>query len=204
MSQQPDPGEVPEEDLRRLRAWLASHTVEPLDEVTGRRLVRTALAVADRPDEVEPPGAAPAAHRPGRWLRAVGSAAAVLVLVLGVGVVVARIGEGPSEPSLGGLDDREVAASWHGHLGVIDTGDLTRGVEDLAARLPPAPPPGGLVRCVASVADARPLIATGAFTVAGTGEEAFAVEVDGGDLGEQVVLVVAEADCRLLARVRVD
>jgi hypothetical protein len=68
--------------LDRDGGMAARLAVEPLDEVTRARLVRTALAAQTADQTVDMAAAAPGRRRPIRWL----AAAAVLVGVLAVGV----------------------------------------------------------------------------------------------------------------------
>ena len=88
----PPAPEPPDARDPRTAAWLA---VEPLDEVTRARLVRAALAAADRPAE-EPggDGSGRAPHRTARFLAL--AAALLVVLVVGLAVVVRRTSNDPT------------------------------------------------------------------------------------------------------------
>jgi len=80
----PPPPRPPDDDRDpRVGAWLA---VEPLDEVTRARLVRRAVAEADRPAEPRP------CRRPLVAVLAV-AAALVVAVVVGIAALVSRDGE---------------------------------------------------------------------------------------------------------------
>lgn len=123
MTAPPSPPPGPSADARDLQvaAWLA---VDPLDEVTRARLVRTALAgVTDAPGATATPtGSAPGAprHR-ARRVAALAAAAAVAVgLVVGVGVV-ARDGADDT-PTAADAPSPKAAPDRSRRAGDVETG----------------------------------------------------------------------------------
>ena len=117
-------------ELAGARAALAAAPIEPLDELTRRRLVAAALAEAD----ATPAGAAPATTaipigraRARRHPALIGSAAAVvLALLVGVPFVLDGGGPGGNETLTAQAPLRESADSFLGDLGDLTDRDHLR------------------------------------------------------------------------------
>jgi hypothetical protein len=154
-------------ELAGARAALAAAPVDPLDELTRRRLVATALAAA----ESAPAGAAPAASAVpigrGRWARRhpglVGSAAAaVLAVLVGVPFVLDNGAPGGGE-ALTAQAPLESAGPFLGDLGDLSDRDRLRlrlsGVVSDSYASPPseaAPSPAAGAPTAAPLADGSP------------------------------------------------
>jgi hypothetical protein len=154
-------------ELAGARAALAAAPVDPLDELTRRRLVATARAAA----ESAPAGTAPAAAAVpigrGRWARRhpglVGSAAAVVLAVLvGVPFVLDNGGPGGGE-TLTAQAPLESAGPFLGDLGDLSDRDRLRlrlsGVVSDSYASPPneaAPSPAAGAPTAAPLADSSP------------------------------------------------
>jgi hypothetical protein len=117
-------------ELAGARAALAAAPMEPLDELTRRRLVAAALAAA----EATPAGEAPAAATPigrSRWARRhpalIGSAAAVmLALLVGVPFVVGDGQSGRDQTLTAQAPLQYSAGSFLGDLGDLSDRDRLR------------------------------------------------------------------------------
>jgi hypothetical protein len=116
-------------ELAGARAALAAAPVEPLDELTRRRLVAAALTAA----EPAPAGEAPAAVTPigSRWARRhpafIGSAAAVvLALLVGVPFVIDNGGSGRDQTLTAQAPLQDSAGSFLGDLGDLSDRDRLR------------------------------------------------------------------------------
>ena len=152
-------------ELAGARAALAAAPVDPIDELTRRRLVATALAAA----ESAPAGAAAAAVPVGRgrWARRhpglVGSAAAVVLAVLvGVPFVLDNGAPGGGE-ALTAQAPLESAGPFLGDLGDLSDRDRLRlrlsGVVSDSYASPPreaAPSPAAGAPTAAPLADSSP------------------------------------------------
>jgi len=136
-------------ELAAARAALAAAPVDPLDELTRRRLLAGALQVAaDAPAPMSP--AARSRWAP-RHRAVIGSAAAVLLAVLaGVPFVVGHGGGSPAEKTLSAAAPnaaRESAGAFYGDLGDLSDRDHLRlrlngaGANDTAAYVPGEPGP---------------------------------------------------------------
>jgi hypothetical protein len=153
-------------ELAGARSALAAAAVEPLDELTRRRLVAAALAAT----ESTPGGEAPAGAVPigrGRWARRhpglIGSAAAVVLAVLvGVPFVLDNGGPGGGE-TLTAQAPLESASSFLGDLGDLSDRDrlrlrLSGAVSDTYASPPreAGPSPAAGAPAAAPLADGSP------------------------------------------------
>ena len=115
-------------ELAGARAALAAAPVEPLDELTRRRLVAGALAAAEQAHATEAPAAATVPIGRARWARRhpglIGSAAAVVLAVLvGVPFVLDNGGPGGGE-TLTAQAPLDLASPFLGDLG--DLSDRSR------------------------------------------------------------------------------
>jgi len=156
-----------QEELAAARAALAAAPVEPLDELTRRRLVAGALRAADE----APAGSAAAARSRwgGRHPALVGSAAAVLLAVLvGVPFVVGHDGGSKADKTLSAAAPnaaQESAGQFFGDLGDLSDHDRLRlrlsggAVNDSAgpAPLEPGPSPAAGAPTAAPVPAASPV-----------------------------------------------
>ena len=207
-----DPGPLTGAEDERLRAWLADDVVPPLDALTRRRLLGTALRVGEAsdvpvgtdagrgPDAGGGPdaGVVPRVVGPARrtrWATAV-AAAAVLVAGVVVGADVLLGGSPPTEPLLGASDD-DLAVAWRGDLGARSADTLVAGLGDDPVDTAPA----AAVACAAAVATDRDVVATASARIGGVATYLVEVVEDGTD--ERTVLIAAADDCRLLDRVPV-
>ncbi|HYT39097.1 MAG TPA: hypothetical protein VEN99_06280 [Acidimicrobiia bacterium] len=152
-------------ELAAARAAMAAAPVEPLDELTRRRLLAGALRVAGE----GPASMAPAARS--RWAQrhpaVIGSAAAVVLAVLvGVPFVVGHGGSQADKTLSAAAPNaaRESAGAFYGDLGDLTDRDRLRlrlngaGVSDTAAAAPgePGPSPAAGSPTLAPVAAGRP------------------------------------------------
>jgi hypothetical protein len=165
-------------ELAGARAALAAAPVEPLDELTRRRLVAAALTAA----EPAPAGEAPAAVTPNgsRWARRhpalIGSAAAVLLAVLvGVPFVVGNGGPGRDQTLTAQAPLQSSADSFLGDLGDLSDRDRLRlrlsgaaGDTFAAAPAEAGPSPAAGAPTAAPLAGAAP----GSGSLAGTTNDA--------------------------------
>ncbi|HKY77405.1 MAG TPA: hypothetical protein VJS45_14755 [Acidimicrobiia bacterium] len=155
-------------ELAGARSALAAAAVEPVDELTRRRLVATALAAAESAPAGEAPAAAAVPLGRGRWARRhpglIGSAAAVVLAVLvGVPFVLDNGGPGGSE-TLTAQAPFESASPFLGDLGDLSDRERLRlrlsGVgSDTYAALPPSeagPSPAAGAPAAAPLADGSP------------------------------------------------
>jgi hypothetical protein len=166
-------------ELAGARAALVAAPVEPLDELTRRRLVAAALAAREAP----PAGEAPAAVTPigrsrwaGRHRALVGSAAAVVLAVLvGVPFVVGNGGSGRDRTLTAQAPLRDSAGSFIGDLGDLSDRDRLRlrlsgvaGDTYAAAPAEAGPSPAAGAATPAPIAGAAP----GSGSLAGTPNDA--------------------------------
>ena len=153
-------------ELAGARSALSAAAVEPLDELTHRRLVATALAAAESIPAGETPGVAVPIGR-SRWARRhpglVGSAAAVVLAVLvGVPFVLDNGGPGGGE-TLTAQAPLESASPFLGDLGDLSDRDRLRlrlsGVAGDTYASPPSeagPSPAAGAPTAAPLADGSP------------------------------------------------
>src|SRR5581483_3992658 len=135
-------------ELAGARAALAAAPVEPLDELTRRRLVGTALRAADpaAPGDGRLPGAAGRHRRLPRHPALVGSAAAVvLALLVGVPFVLGDLSGRDQlrlrlSGSAGNSAERNFATSAPGQPAAPASGGATPADAPLAAPTPAGPP----------------------------------------------------------------
>jgi len=131
-------------ELAGARAALAAAPVEPLDELTRRRLVAAALAAAEPASEAGVRAVAPIGRSrwAGRHPALIGSAAAVvLALLVGVPFVVDNGGSGRDQTLTAQAPLQNSADSFLGDLGDLSDRDRLRlrlsGVNESYAVVPP-------------------------------------------------------------------
>jgi hypothetical protein len=154
-------------ELASARSALAAAAVEPLDDLTRRRLVATALAAAGSTPAGEAPAAAAVPIGRGRWARRhpglIGSAAAaVLAVLVGVPFVLDNGAPGGGE-TLTAQAPMESAGPFLGDLGDLSDRDrlrlrLSGAVSDSYASPPSeaGPSPAAGAPTAAPLADGSP------------------------------------------------
>jgi hypothetical protein len=196
--------------------------VEPLDELTRRRLVRAALDAAN-----DQGSTAPARSRPGRWVAVGGALAAAAAAVIGLVVVTesrtpddvtaARAPAAAAESAPGGATSDSSASRGQGStalaaatrslgdLGTLaDAAELRRAInradtrtENRSGAAPQKSEADG-GHCAGTVADAGTPVATGSATWRGRAAEIVVVEQSS---GTQIAFVLVPDSCERLDRV---